>query len=57
MNTIILVAVGFVLGLVYSKGKSDPLREAGTDVRRVVRWVWTMGRQCWRSVRKSCTSE
>ncbi len=48
MNTLIICLIGFLLGLLYSKGKENPLAQALSDIGRLIEWVWEKIRRLWR---------
>lgn len=39
ISTLIIITMGFVLGLLYSRGKIDPLQSAILDALRIVRKI------------------
>ena len=49
MNYLIFMLLGFVLGLLYSKGKKSPLTHALSDVGRFIDWAWGKLRGLWSS--------
>ena len=58
MNAIFFCLIGFVLGLLYSKGKENPLSHALNDVGRLIEWAWEKIRRLWgRYVRANKESE
>lgn len=47
MNYIFFCLIGFVLGLLYSKGKENPLARALNDVGCLIELVWEKVRRLW----------
>lgn len=57
MSTILIMAVGFGLGLWYAKGKPDPARQLWRDARKVATAVCKTAQNIVRECQRSKTEE
>lgn len=57
MSTIVILAVGFGLGLLYAHGKTNPIRHFWHDARRVTKAAYEGAKDALRECRSNSKDE
>jgi hypothetical protein len=53
MSTIVMMAVGFGLGVWYATGKARPVRQLWRDARKVGKKVYAAAKEGWQECRQA----